>query len=114
MAPAEGYRGGIDVTLPIAMTIAGRRHVPLGGLVPGAFAQVSEMSTISNAVDTITADRGSYVQIGNNIYGTEDRCLTDLRSTDPRDDKTRIRVRNQPTTSNRWRIQRLQLWVQLN
>ncbi|KAH7117480.1 hypothetical protein EDB81DRAFT_733721, partial [Dactylonectria macrodidyma] len=48
------------------------------------------MSAISNTVDTITADGDARIHVGNNIYGTEDRCLADLRSTDPRDDKTRI------------------------
>ncbi|KAH6985563.1 hypothetical protein EDB80DRAFT_231562 [Ilyonectria destructans] len=48
------------------------------------------MNTISNAVHTLTADGDARIHVGNNIYGTEDRCLADLRSTDPRDDKTRI------------------------
>ncbi|KAH7115659.1 hypothetical protein EDB81DRAFT_767586 [Dactylonectria macrodidyma] len=47
-----------------------------------ATSLVSERSTISIAVDTVTADKVSRVQIGNSIYGTaEDRCLADLRST---------------------------------
>ncbi|KAH6985432.1 quinon protein alcohol dehydrogenase-like superfamily [Ilyonectria destructans] len=48
------------------------------------------MSTISTAVHTLTADGDARIHVGNIIYGTEDRCLADLRSTDPRDDKTRI------------------------
>lgn len=48
------------------------------------------MSTISNAVDTITADRGSHIYISN-IYKTEDRCLADWQLTDPRDNKTHIK-----------------------
>ncbi|KAL6411746.1 beta transducin-like protein HET-D2Y [Ilyonectria robusta] len=53
-------------------------------------ARISEMSTISNAVHTLTADGDARIHVGNNIYRTEDRCLADLRSADPRDDKTRI------------------------
>ncbi|KAH6871199.1 NACHT domain-containing protein [Thelonectria olida] len=45
------------------------------------------MSTISNTVDNLTADGNAHIHVGNNIYGTEDHCLADLRSTDPRHDK---------------------------
>ncbi|WAO96039.1 NACHT domain-containing protein [Fusarium falciforme] len=48
------------------------------------------MSTMSNAIHALTADGDARIHVGNNIYGTEDHCLADLRSTDPRDDKKRI------------------------
>lgn len=38
----------------------------------------------------ILADGQARIHIGNNYYQSEDRCLADLRSTDPRDDKIRI------------------------
>ncbi|CAG9950570.1 unnamed protein product [Clonostachys rosea f. rosea IK726] len=47
---------------------------------------------MSNKAETIYAKDKAEVQVGNrtNIYHTNDSCLADLRSTDPRDDKTRI------------------------
>jgi hypothetical protein len=38
----------------------------------------------------IHADGNSHVQVGDNYYPSEDSCLADLRSTDPRHDKIRI------------------------
>ena len=45
-----------------------------------------------NRAETIHAQDSARVQVGNtnSIYRTEDRCLADLRVTDPRDDKKRI------------------------
>ncbi|KAH6985516.1 hypothetical protein EDB80DRAFT_822354 [Ilyonectria destructans] len=45
-----------------------------------------------NTAHTINAKGNAEVQVGNrtNIYQTNDSCLADLRSTDPRDDKKRI------------------------
>ena len=44
----------------------------------------------SNQVNAILADGNSHIQVDNTYYLSEDRCLVDLCSTDPRDDKTRI------------------------
>ncbi|KAK2038282.1 NACHT-domain-containing protein, partial [Colletotrichum somersetense] len=46
----------------------------------------------SNAAQTINAGGNAEVQVGNRTYvqSTEDRCLSDLRVTDPRHDKKRI------------------------
>jgi hypothetical protein len=43
-----------------------------------------------NSVEVLRAEGQSKVHIGNNVYQTNDQCLADLRSTDPRHDKTRI------------------------
>ncbi|KJZ72271.1 hypothetical protein HIM_08312 [Hirsutella minnesotensis 3608] len=45
---------------------------------------------MSNTVHSLTADGNARIQVGNNIYATENRCLADLRITDPRLDKKRI------------------------
>ncbi|KAK5989214.1 Vegetative incompatibility protein HET-E-1 [Cladobotryum mycophilum] len=41
-------------------------------------------------VDSINANGDARIHVGNNFYATEDRCLVDLRITDPRHDKRRI------------------------
>lgn len=43
-----------------------------------------------NFVETLRAEGQSRIHIGDNVYKTNDKCLADLRSTDPRDDKRRI------------------------
>ena len=44
----------------------------------------------SSRAGNIHAYENARIQVGNNYYQPEDRCLADLRSTDPHDDKTRI------------------------
>ena len=48
------------------------------------------MDTMSIHVQTIEGGGSSNIHIGNHIHQTENRCLADLRTTDPRDDKRRI------------------------
>jgi NACHT domain len=43
-----------------------------------------------NFVETLRAEGQSRIHIGDNVYKANDKCLADLRSTDPSDDKTRI------------------------
>ncbi|KAH8891530.1 hypothetical protein GQ53DRAFT_865268 [Thozetella sp. PMI_491] len=49
-----------------------------------------------NSAQTVTAKDNANIQVGDriNIYQAEDRCLSDLRVTDPRLDKTRIEETN--------------------
>ena len=54
--------------------------------------ELSSWSPTYGTLTTIT-DGKSRIHIGNINYQSEDRCLADLRSTDPRDDKTRIEGR---------------------
>lgn len=44
-----------------------------------------------NFVETLRAEGQSRIHIGDNVYKANDKCLADLRSTDPSDDKTRIK-----------------------
>jgi hypothetical protein len=48
------------------------------------------MGTHATSVHTLSADGNARIHVGNNVYGTESRCLADLRITDPRLDKKRI------------------------
>ena len=43
-----------------------------------------------NFAQEVKAEGHARIQVGDTIYQTEDKCLADLRTTDPRDDKTRI------------------------
>jgi hypothetical protein len=50
------------------------------------------MGATSITVKNIEGDGNANIHVGPRYYQTEDRCLTDLRSTDPRDDKSRIEL----------------------
>jgi hypothetical protein len=43
-----------------------------------------------NFAREVKAEGHARIQVGDTIYQTEDKCLADLRTTDPRDDKARI------------------------
>jgi hypothetical protein len=53
-------------------------------------AERMENDPRSNQAGSVHASDRARVQIGNNYFQSEDRCLADLRCTDPRHDKSRI------------------------